>query len=131
LRRRRLLWLSIDDDALVSHPALREQQPGPEETALKHEKREQVQALLADLAPENRCAVIMRYWYDLSYEEIAAATGTTVSAVKSRLHRARLLLGQTLQTGSSLGARGERRGDEHAAATQVRSGMVQPYLMPA
>jgi RNA polymerase sigma-70 factor (ECF subfamily) len=34
----------------------------------------------------------MRYWYDLSYEEIAAATATTVSAVKSRLHRARCTL---------------------------------------
>ena len=37
----------------------------------------------------------MRYWYDLSYDEIAPATATTVSAVKSRLHRARgVLAGQ-------------------------------------
>jgi len=38
----------------------------------------------------------MRYWYDLSYEEIAEATRTTVSAVKSRLHRARGSMGQML-----------------------------------
>jgi len=41
----------------------------------------------------------MRYWYNLSYEEIAAATASTVSAVKSRLHRARSalagMIGQT------------------------------------
>jgi RNA polymerase sigma-70 factor (ECF subfamily) len=67
--------------------------------ALRHEKRDQIATLLAGLAPDSRGAVIMRYWYDLSYEEIAAATGTTVSAVKSRLHRARLSLGQRLQAG--------------------------------
>jgi DNA-directed RNA polymerase specialized sigma24 family protein len=31
----------------------------------------------------------MRYWYDFSYEEIAESLSLTVSAVKSRLHRAR------------------------------------------
>ncbi len=34
----------------------------------------------------------MRYWYDMSYEEIADAQETTVSAVKSRLFRARRIL---------------------------------------
>jgi RNA polymerase sigma-70 factor (ECF subfamily) len=52
--------------------------------------------LLTGLSPESRNAVIMRYWYDLSYEEIAAATGTTISAVKSRLHRARVALSEML-----------------------------------
>ena len=31
LRKRRLTWLSIDDDNLPPHPALQEQAPGPEE----------------------------------------------------------------------------------------------------
>jgi DNA-directed RNA polymerase specialized sigma24 family protein len=31
----------------------------------------------------------MRYWHDMSYEEIAETTRATVSSVKSRLHRAR------------------------------------------
>jgi RNA polymerase sigma-70 factor (ECF subfamily) len=38
---------------------------------------------------EYRRAVVLRYWYDLSYEEIADVQETTVSAVKSRLFRAR------------------------------------------
>ena len=43
----------------------------------------------------------MRYWYDASYDEIAAATGATISSVKSRLHRAREVLGGMVdQTGS-------------------------------
>jgi RNA polymerase sigma-70 factor (ECF subfamily) len=95
LRKRRLTWLSIDDD-LPPHPALQEQAPGPEEASVRREQSEAMQALLAKLPPDDRSVVVMRYWYDLSYEEIAEATRTTVSAVKSRLHRARGHLGEQL-----------------------------------
>jgi len=64
----------------------------PEATAMRHERDDEIQALLAALPPKDRSAVIMRYWYDLSYEEIAQTTASTVSAVKSRLHRARCAL---------------------------------------
>jgi RNA polymerase sigma-70 factor (ECF subfamily) len=96
LRRRRVQLLSIDDEPIQQHPALRERLAGPEEAALRGEQRREIQSLLAGLGPDSRSAVIMRYWYDLSYEEIAAATGTTVSAVKSRLHRARAALSEML-----------------------------------
>ncbi len=96
LRRRRLTWLSIDADDLPPHPALQEPSPGPEELAARHETQAAMQALLKRLAPEDRSVIVMRYWYDLSYEEIAQATRTTVSAVKSRLHRARGSLGEML-----------------------------------
>jgi RNA polymerase sigma-70 factor (ECF subfamily) len=96
LRKRRLTWLSIDDDLLPPHPALQEQAPGPEEASVRREQTEMLQALLAKLPPEDRSVIVMRYWYDLSYEEIAEATRTTVSAVKSRLHRARGSLGEML-----------------------------------
>jgi RNA polymerase sigma-70 factor (ECF subfamily) len=95
LRKRRLTWLSIEDD-LPPHPALQEQAPGPEEASVRREQTEALQALLARLPPDDRSVVVMRYWYDLSYEEIAEATRTTVSAVKSRLHRARGSLGDML-----------------------------------
>jgi RNA polymerase sigma-70 factor (ECF subfamily) len=95
LRKRRLTWLSIDDD-LPPHPALQEQAPGPEEASVRREQSEALQALLGRLPPDDRAVVVMRYWYDLSYEEIAESTRTTVSAVKSRLHRARGHLGEML-----------------------------------
>ena len=95
LRKRRLTWLSIDDD-LPPHPALHEQTPGPEEASVRREQAEVMQALLGRLPPDDRSVVVMRYWYDLSYEEIAESTRTTVSAVKSRLHRARGHLGEML-----------------------------------
>jgi RNA polymerase sigma-70 factor (ECF subfamily) len=66
--------------------------PTPEDVAMRRERDSDIQALLSDLPLKDRSALVMRYWYDLSYEEIAAATDTTVSAVKSRLHRARVTL---------------------------------------
>ena len=45
--------------------------------------------MLDELDDIDRAAVIMRYWYDYSEIEIAESLKLTVSAVKSRLHRAR------------------------------------------
>ncbi len=109
LRKRHVQYLSIDDEPLQVHPALREQRPGPEDAALRQEQSDRIQALLAGLGPDSRSALVMRYWYDLSYEEIAATTGCTVSAVKSRLHRARLTLGEMLQPELSLPAENRER----------------------
>lgn len=43
---------------------------------------------LAQLAPEQREAIVLRYADDLSYEEIAQLTGVGVSALKMRVQRA-------------------------------------------
>ena len=59
-----------------------------------------MQALLDGLTPRDRSMIIMRYWEDMSYQEIAEATGDTVDAVKSRLHRARSVLGTMLDGGA-------------------------------
>ncbi|MGH7649323.1 MAG: RNA polymerase sigma factor [Gemmatimonadaceae bacterium] len=55
---------------------------------------------LATLHPLQREAVVLRFSADLSYEEMAAATGAGVSALKSRVKRAcaqlRALLGESI-----------------------------------
>ena len=89
LRRRRFTWLSLDAETAIDHPALQAPIPTPEEAIIQREESQHVQAMLDRLTPEYRGAVVMRYGYDLSYEEIAEAIGASVSAVKSRLHRAR------------------------------------------
>lgn len=101
LRRRRIIWVDIDDEPLAGHPALREQCMGPEDAAIARERSADVQELLAILPPKDRAAVVMLYWYDLSYQEIAQATGATVSAVKSRLHRARTAMAEALRQAPS------------------------------
>ena len=98
LRKRRLTWLSIDEP-LPPHPALETgDKQDPEKTLLDQERSEMIQLLLSDLNPDYRAAVILRYWYDMSYTEIAEALDTTESAIKSRLFRARQSLADTLDT---------------------------------
>lgn len=90
LRKRRITWVSTDnDEAELNHPALNDPAPGPERETARREQSRLIQHALARLAPDDRQALVLRYWYDFSYEEIADTLKTTVSAVKSRLHRAR------------------------------------------
>lgn len=94
IRKRRAILLSIDEP-LPPHPSLMsEKASGPEPQIVQSEQEEMVQSLLAELAPEYRQAVVLRYWYELSYEEIAETMDTTVSAIKSRLFRARRQLAE-------------------------------------
>jgi RNA polymerase sigma-70 factor (ECF subfamily) len=94
IRKRRALLLSIDEP-LPPHPALHSDgAKGPEAQAVMSEQQELVQSLLQELQPEYREAVVLRYWYELSYDEIAEMMDTTVSAIKSRLFRARRQLAE-------------------------------------
>lgn len=92
IRKRRAVLLSIDEP-LPPHPALHsDNNKGPEAEYMAQEREDLVQSLLKELPDEYRQAVVLRYWYDMSYEEIAEIQKTTVSAVKSRLFRARRIL---------------------------------------
>jgi len=51
---------------------------------------------LADLSREERDAVLLLAWADLSYEEIAHALGIPIGTVRSRLHRARVRMRERL-----------------------------------
>jgi len=96
LRKRRFAWLSLEEAPWLE--TLKSERDLPEEAALEDEAREEVRRLLNSLSPAYRAPIVLRYWYDLSYEEIAETLGITVAAVKSRLHRARLKLAQQATT---------------------------------
>lgn len=91
IRKRRLTWLSLDEP-LPPHPALNSHEEGPEDSAISRQRDAVVYQLLNQLAPEYRAAVILRYWYDMPYADIAEILDTTESAIKSRLFRARQML---------------------------------------
>ena len=99
LRKRRITWLSLAEPLPAQFaPQLSSNAPGPEAAAAKTERATQVQTLLDTLQPDYRAAVVLRYWYDMSYEEIARTMDSTVSAIKSRLFRARKMLATAAQT---------------------------------
>lgn len=87
LRKRRKTLVSIDDNPVLQN--LRTEAAAPEETMLDVEQANELQALLTQLEPEYRTPLILRYWEEYSYDEIAQTMDLSVSAVKSRLFRAR------------------------------------------
>lgn len=87
LRRRRMTWVSYDDNPVLQN--LEGAAPRPEHSALAGEQRDEIQQLVDQLQPEYRMPLILRYWEDYSYEEIAETLNLSVAAVKSRLFRAR------------------------------------------
>jgi len=100
LRRRRINWLSLTEEIAVQGGRtehLISTDPNPESVAVQHEREQQIQQLLTALSPTDRAAITLLYWYDHSYEEIAESLNLTVSAVKSRLFRARRTLAETMQ----------------------------------
>ena len=93
LRRRRQTFVPLDGITLWATA----DDPEPEDAALAHEQRDAVRALLNTLPDKYRLVTILRYFNDLSYLEIAAATGLSESAVKTQLHRARKMLADQLR----------------------------------
>jgi len=70
--------------------------PNPESAFLKQEEQALVSELLNDLAPLDRLLVKLFYWEGLAYTEISEVTELSVSAIKSRLFRARRELASLL-----------------------------------
>lgn len=95
IRKRRMALISLDEPLPSGSPLeISTDEPLPEELTLRKEQSVMIQSMLDELAPEYRAAVVLRYWYDYSYSEIATALDTTESAIKSRLFRARQMLAE-------------------------------------
>lgn len=90
LRRRRFLTLPLEDVPFLEWMA--DIGAGPEQLAENREQQDEIQAYLQRLPSKYRAVIVLRYWYDFSYEEIASALNLTPGLVKARLHRARELL---------------------------------------
>ncbi len=89
LKNIRRTHLSYDEDDQPSSFA------SPDEDLDRTEMRSDLDSALAQLAPSLREAFIMKHVEGRSYEEMADLLGTTVGALKMRVHRAREAL-QTL-----------------------------------
>ncbi len=98
LRRRRFLALPLEDVPFLEW--IVDAGRGPEQSALEGEQQDEIQAYLLRLPGKYRVVIVLRYWYDFSYEEIARVLNLTPALVKARLHRARELLARYMNESS-------------------------------
>jgi RNA polymerase sigma-70 factor (ECF subfamily) len=105
LRKRHFQFISWDGLASWYHFPDQEP-PQPERTLIEAEAVREIHTLLNRLPPDYRIVVILKYWYAMSYQEIAEMRKTTVSAIKSKLFRARKIMATSAILESQANLRG-------------------------
>jgi RNA polymerase sigma factor (sigma-70 family) len=85
--RSRTRTTNVDDAVAVADPDLT-----PEGALVAREERDRVRAAVAGLPELYRVPVVLRYFSELSVEEIAAVTGRPAATVGVQLLRARAML---------------------------------------
>lgn len=66
--------------------------PNPEESIINVQRRRQLEENLEKMPPKYRRLIELRFFKDLSYEEIAEQLGLPLGTVKTQIHRARTQL---------------------------------------
>jgi RNA polymerase sigma-70 factor (ECF subfamily) len=120
LRRRRFLALPLENVPFLEWIA--DVSLGPEESALAVEASDEMQRVLAVLPPKYRAVLVLRYWHDFSYEEIAEALKLTPPLVKARLHRARELVARTMKANGMDPERFESRAEKSGRTANADKG---------
>ncbi len=92
-QRKRRRWLSFGETVEISSMI---EPTSQEERYLRRELAESVQAAIGNLKPKLRMTVLLKYFEDLSYDEIAEALGCSIGTVASRLNRAHTILARKL-----------------------------------
>jgi RNA polymerase sigma-70 factor (ECF subfamily) len=87
VQRRGHAPLPEDDDRPLASEA-----PDPEAEAVRASDRRRLDAAIARLPEDFRVVLVLREMEDMSYREIAEATGAPIGTVMSRLARARTML---------------------------------------
>lgn len=96
-RKRKMQTVSIQEistncDNDVTEFSLPSDAPNPEESMMSDQLYDKLHELVKLLKPRYRELVELRYFEELSYEELAERTKTPMGTVKVRLHRATNLL---------------------------------------
>lgn len=97
IRKKKLKTTSIDssytnDDGESVGMEIRDKEKNPQEEAIHQEKIEIMRLIVKKLPAKYQSLVTLRYFDELSYEEIAAEIEAPLGTVKAQLHRARELL---------------------------------------
>jgi len=90
-------WFLVPLDDALARPLRSMIEDSPELAALASSRSAIVRDAVSSLPDRYRRVLILRYWHDLSYEEIASVTEQSMAAVKTQLFRAKALLAGVLQ----------------------------------
>jgi RNA polymerase sigma factor (sigma-70 family) len=100
IRKKKLNTTSIhgmmDEDGDEKQLQIRADVLNPEETSIKKQQTEELKLLIQSLPARYRNLITLRYFDELSYEEIAQQLDLPLGTVKAQLFRARYLLGNIL-----------------------------------
>lgn len=110
-----------------------EQLPGgtdPEAAALSTERRETVREALARLPEHYRLVLTLRFFNDLSYQEIATLTGQDANTVGVQLLRARQLLKRELLADSAAALPEDTREEASSTARASQASADAPPQPP-
>lgn len=102
--------LSLDAETINDmpfHELLTAYDVDPHSALEQSEQREQIRKALDDLSPEQRAAVVMRYYLEMSENDMADALNTPKGTIKWRLHQARKRLKGLLKRYASLQTEGQ------------------------
>ncbi len=102
IRKKRKLLLSIDrgfenEDGQDMSLEVKSEGPDPEDVMMKKQKVLMMRDVVDKLKPRYRRLVELRYYQELSYEEIAVELGLPLGTVKAQLFRAREFLYQIMK----------------------------------
>lgn len=86
---------TTDEDEVYEYP-MPSGEPNPEEAMMTEERAALIRRVVAQLKPRYRILVEMRYFQELSYDEIAEKLGVPLGTVKVRLLRARAIMSEAV-----------------------------------
>lgn len=99
IRKQHALVVSLEDmsertdrDDAVYEVPLRSEEDNPEEIIIRQQRYSALRSVVGQLKPYYRELVELRYFENMSYEEIAKKTKVPIGTVKIRLFRARDIL---------------------------------------
>lgn len=105
IRRKKMIMFSIDkkfenDEGGELNMDIRADSPNPEEHMVRKQKVKHMHDIVDKLKPRYRVLVELRYFDELSYEEIAEKLDLPLGTVKAQLFRAREFLANILKNSS-------------------------------
>jgi len=95
--RRERFYVSLDEDPTNAREGVSDRASGPLDSLSRNETIESVRKSILTLPERYREVVVLCELQELSYLEAAAILGCAVGTVRSRLHRARVLLIEKLR----------------------------------